>query len=228
VKEIVGVVKVVTLLLSGNYQRGTLMDEDHLTGGLVFMLETFLSKLSVEGIQVIPKAFSLKEEREAGADLGVLLNVDIPGFKLSKAFIAQAKKCECEYKYEYECFRDVDYRLSGNNLGNIVDQCQRMLGFTSSAFVLVYTNNSGCGILAFPAGDVIALSRVTCNKLSALYAIRLDQLFEYFMKCYIGDPMIAKAYWGFDGLVRLMAEYKIRHGLLLMLRSEEERFSSSW
>ena len=213
VRQIVDEVKVVTRQLVENYRRRILMNEDQLTGALVSMLENHLRDLSVRGIQVIPKALSLEEEKKAGADLGVLLNVDIPDFKLSKAFIAQAKKCRC--------FRGLGYRLSGNNLGNVIDQCQRMLGFTSSAFVLVYTGNFYCGILAFPAGDVIALSKVMCTDLSALYAIRLDRLFENFMKCYTGDPRIAKAYWDFGGLTEFMAEHKIRHGLLLMLKSEE-------
>jgi len=215
VRQIVDEVKVVTRQLVDYYQRGILVNEDHLTGALVSMLESRLRGLSLRGIKVIPGAFSLKEEKIAGADLGVLLNVDTPYFKLSKVLIAQAKKCECFY------IENVGYVLGRNYLGNVIEQCQKMLDITPSAFVLVYTNNFDCGILAFPAGDVIALSKVMCTDLSALYAIRLDRLFENFMKCYTGDPRIAKAYWDFGGLTEFMAEHKIRHGLLLMLRSRE-------
>ena len=216
VRQIVDEVKVVTRQLVEDYRRRILVNEDQLTGALVSMLEYRLRDLSVEGIQVIPRALSLKEEKITGADLGVLLNIDTPYFKLSKVLIAQAKKCECFY-----IGKNFGYVLGRNYLGNVIEQCQKMLDITSSAFVLVYTNNFDCGILAFPAGDVIALSKVMCTDLSALYAIRLDRLFENFVKCYTGDPRIAKAYWDFGGLTEFMAEHKIRHGLLLMLRSRE-------
>ncbi|RLF06305.1 MAG: hypothetical protein DRK00_01990 [Thermoprotei archaeon] len=211
VRQVVDAVKIVTRQLVDGYRRRIYVNEDHLTGALVSMLEERLKGLSIRGIRIVPRALSRKEEMVTGADLGVLMNIYTPNFRLSKALIAQAKRCECSK----------GYYLSRGSLGKVVEQCRKMLKITSSAFVLVYTNNFDCGILVFPAGDIIALNRASCTALSMLYTIRLDRLFEIFMKCHVGDPMIAEVYWNFSGLKDFMAEYGIRHGLLLMLISEE-------
>jgi len=216
INQVVTIVDSVTRQIVSNFREGILQGEDRITGALVHALERGLNDSRIEGIEIKVKTFSLKEERETKADLGVLLNVEKPQYRLSKAFIAQAKICECKRGFIFSY---------GNIRNSLIDQCLGMMKITSSSFVIVYTKSYDCGIVAFPAADVYALDNIiSCRRLSYLHKMRLKSLFESFLKCYIGDFKIAHIYWGISGLKAFTSEYSVKHSLLLQLLSGwEER-----
>jgi len=100
------------------FKEKVLEKEDQITGALVSMLADKLSGIRIERIEIKTKAFSLKEEMETKADLGVLLNVKLPEYRLSKVFIAQAKICKCERGFAFS-FSD------GNITSFLLDQCSK-------------------------------------------------------------------------------------------------------
>jgi len=215
IKQIVYLVDLTTRQIVYEFHKGSLQREDQITGALVSTLDNTLSGIRIKDIEIKAKAFSLKEEMETKADLGVLLNVKLPEYKLAKAFIAQAKICK----------RDSAFRFSDGNIKkNLLDQCSKMIEITSSSFVIVYTRNYNCGIRVFPAADVYALdNKISCKSLTHLYSMTLKKLFENFLKCFIGDLNIAPYIWDVKGLKKFLSERRIKHGLLVQLLGEERR-----
>lgn len=217
VDQVVTLVKAVERQVTNDYRMGIYKKEDQLTGALVSQLNRALENVSILGIKVLAVAFGQKEEILTGADLAVMLNVDFPDFRLSKVFIAQAKKCEC--------FKQRGYTLSDGNIDKrLIDQIKKMIDVTTSAFVMIFTRNFNCGILLFPAGDILALNgRISCRLLTGLYHAHLYDIIARFLKCHIGDPRISAKYWGPKGLRQFISDYNIRYGLLLQLISERRR-----
>ena len=218
IQQVVDSVGLTTRRIVSIFKEGIVQKEDQITGALVSELAKKLSGIRIEGIEIKVRAFSLREEKETKADLGVLFNVRLPEYELSKAFIAQAKICRCKRSFP-------SYVFSHDNITkSLLNQCLQMMEITPSSFVIVYTQDYHCGIRVFPAADVYALgNKISCKRLTHLYGMKLKNLFKNFLKCFIGDFKITSYFWGVKGLEEFISEYRIKRGLLVQLLGKERK-----
>lgn len=113
------------------------------------------------------------EEKRHGADLMGVLDIDIPDYRVTKGFLAQAKRAEPGRK------------LSKNDWERLHDQCQVMLSRTPDSFVWVYSMERGVRI--FPAISVVELDT---QDIFDLYDRGVSSFFEYHLECFIGDQRL--------------------------------------
>jgi hypothetical protein len=134
------------------------------------------------------------EERKFGADFMGVLTIDLPNFRISKGFLAQAKIL----KYNGWLPRDERKRLH--------EQCRKMLKITPDSFVFIYSLNS---VLIVPANSVLNSD----VNLDELYSRSVSRFFEEHFESFIGDPRISIP--SASKLEELMAEYDTRSALAL-------------
>jgi hypothetical protein len=101
------------------------------------------------------------------------LNIDLEDFKVSKGFLAQAKKVEPE-----------DY-VRPSVLQDMASQCEMMLRHTPDAFLFLYSIQ---GVSVVPAVSVLG---GTFDNPHELYARSLTRFYEEHFECFIGDREIS-------------------------------------
>jgi hypothetical protein len=116
---------------------------------------------------------SAAEERRHGADLMGVLDIELPGYRAKKGFLAQAKKAEPGTPF------------SNGEWRRLVEQCNIMLRRTPDSFVFIYSAERGIRI--FPANSVVGL---TSNYIFDLYDRGVSGFFESHIECFIGDPRL--------------------------------------
>lgn len=110
------------------------------------------------------------EEKRHGADLMGILDLDLPGYRATKGFLAQAKRAE------------PGQRFSKPDWDRLCSQCDTMLLRTPASFVWVYSRSRGIRI--FSASSVLELeSRCIFD----LYSRAVSSFFENHIECFIGD-----------------------------------------
>lgn len=158
------------------------------------------SLISWEAATVRSGSGSAAEEKEYGADVMGVLSVALPDYKLSKGFLAQAKRAEPERPFrQYEWDR-------------MVHQCERMLAITPDAFVIAYSRKRGVRFISAQA--VRAFSG---NDLFELYDIGVRTFFEKHLQSFIGDSRLHKPDVGI--LKRLATETPEHDQYVLHLRA---------
>jgi hypothetical protein len=110
------------------------------------------------------------EEKRHGADLMGVLDIDLPGYRVAKGFLAQAKRAE------------PNCRFSQRDWDRLHSQCEKMLLRTPDSFVFVYSKSRGIRI--FPATAVLGLKS---RNIFELYDRRVSSFFESHIVCVIGD-----------------------------------------
>ena len=109
------------------------------------------------------------KERVYGADFMGVLTISLPDFEVSKGFLAQAKLVR------------PDRRI---NMGELRDQCEKMLELSPTSFVFLYGPN---GVRVVPALAVTS-SNEDPDK---LYSRSAQRFFEEHFQCFIGDRRIS-------------------------------------
>ncbi|MEQ9567625.1 MAG: hypothetical protein RLN85_17770, partial [Pseudomonadales bacterium] len=132
------------------------------------------------------------QESEFGADFMGVLQIDLPDYKVSKGFLAQAK---------------MSNRSSKSDLAGVKRQCEKMLKFSPESFVFIYDKN---GVRVVPAIGILA----TEFGMSGLYSRPARRFFEEHLECFIGDRRISCP--SPNSLDNLRHEYQARSALLLI------------
>jgi hypothetical protein len=109
------------------------------------------------------------QEKIYGADLLGSLHIDIPGFQVRKGFLAQAKLLK-----PGRAINKVD----------IKSQCEKMLQYTSAAFVFLYSED---GVRVVPAISVVGAG----GAVEDLYSRSAGSFFRAHLECFIGDQAIS-------------------------------------
>lgn len=161
-----------------SYRSGRVLQEPQITDRILGAIEDRLRNRKVHGITWEARTLQTgrgisAEERRHGADLMGVLDIDVQRFKVTKGFLAQAKKAE----------PGVPFLASEWN--RLVAQCNTMLNRTPDAFVTVYSRDRG--IRMFPAAAVIASGS---RDLFELYDRSLSGFFESHIECFIGDTRL--------------------------------------
>jgi hypothetical protein len=156
-------------------------DEDDVTGFLVGSLHTEFDNGDLGGIELRASILrhrkgAAAEERRIGADILIHVSMETSTQSYSKGVLIQAKKSEAT-EYWSQRWR-----------ADLVDQCNKMLSVTASAFVFNYNKNGiRCGAATRVAGASGPTSlRYLCGWTSYRFFLEL-------FRCPIGDPRITSA-----------------------------------
>ena len=185
-------VKYVVDRMTHQIREDKLKDEDHITGAFLSLLEENINRgcSYLRHISINMKVFTRREESAWGADFAVILNMQLYGINgydivQAKGFLAQAKKCSCVPQG----------RLKGKiDSKRLKFQCEKMLMYTPSSYIVIYTDDLTCGFKVIPAINVASLSRVwKCRDLQSVSSIKsFSRFFRDFLECYVGDDRLVK------------------------------------
>ena len=156
-------------------------DEDDVTGFLIVSLHTEFDNSELDGVEIRASILRHRkgvaaEERRIGADILIDVSMDTPTQSYSKGVLIQAKKSEV-----------TDY-WSPQWRADLLDQCNKMLDVTASAFVFNYSKDGiRCGAATRVAG---AHGRSGLRYLCGWTSYRF---FLELFRCPIGDPRITSA-----------------------------------
>lgn len=115
------------------------------------------------------------QESKYGADFAGVLSIDIPGFKVDKGFLAQAKLLDPRQGFP---------KLEFNRLKA---QCELMLKRTPDSFVFVYSRG---GVVVVPAISVVSSEPRNPHD---FYSRSVPRFFEEHFESFIGDRRLHAA-----------------------------------
>lgn len=137
------------------------------------------------------------QEVRHGADFFGVLLLDLPGYRVQKGFLAQAKRIE-----PGQYFRNADQQ-------DLRDQCESMLNRTPVSYVFLYSKMSGIRVVS--AIDVLA-STPYSNPLD-LSTWSLREFFKAHFECFIGDYRVSGA--SRHELELMAADVRARNGIVI-------------
>lgn len=144
------------------------------------------------------------QESKFGADFMGVLHVDLPDYKVSKGFLAQAKMSK---------------RSSKRDMRQLRRQCEKMLKLSPDSFVFIYGMS---GVRVIPAIAVLA----TESAMGELYSRSAKRFFEEHLERFIGDRNISCP--SPETLEDLREKFEARSAILLMGgRITDEKFARS-
>ena len=180
-------------------EQGRVEQEPAFTDRMLGRIEQAMEGYSHHGVSWTAKTLTDRgpgaQESRFGADFFGVLDIRLPGYSLTKGFLAQAKLVEPGSYF------------SPSEAGRLREQCERMLRLSASSFVFLYSRG---GIVALPAIAVIASARTNPHN---LYSRSAARFFEEHFASFLGDRRISvpeKA-----NLDVLAEEYAARSGIRL-------------
>ena len=183
------------------YAEGRIEHEPEITDRMLGAIESCLNYTQVNGLVWQAKTFTSRgrnaQETQYGADFMGVLDVDLPNYKVTKGFLAQAKRLE----------RDQPVYSKARN--QMTSQCEAMLSRTCESFLFVYSREE-FGVV--PAVAVLASNGVNPW---GLYPKAISTFFELHFESFIGDPRISAP--NEDGLRALSEEFRVGKTLWLRL-----------
>jgi hypothetical protein len=153
--------------------------EPQLTDRLLGRVSTSIEGYRSKGVTWTAKTLTDRgpgaQERQYGADFVGVLDVDLPEFRVTKGFLAQAKLLR-------------NRRIPSGEYDRMLSQCDRMLSLSPESFVFFY---SSTGIRIVPANAVLGASGQTALlNPEALYSRKISTFYEDHLECFIGDRRI--------------------------------------
>ena len=212
---------------------GWISEEDHVTSKLMDSIEHTINQSGYHGIRFQAKIFQGRgrgsEESRTGADIGGVLEINLAGYYVKKGFLAQAKIVKARgYKFSpYFGFPpQPQFDIKRNELERLVEQCKKMLRFTSDAYVFFYSKN---GIAVAPAIAIVAFGmnfQVFQPFSELIYHKPIGLFYEEYLKSFIGDLRIGEALPSMDQLELLCKEYDLRY--VQYIGVQEEVTKEEW
>ena len=136
------------------------------------------------------------EESRSGADIALFIDINIPGYKLAKGLLIQAKMVDSNGRIQ-----------SKVEQVRLIDQCKKMLSITSSSFVWTYGDR---GIDVYSANAVLASNGLLNN----IVGTWDNSIFFYdFFICWIGDCSMESITR--DSLDEYISSMNIKYGVML-------------
>ena len=175
--------------------------EPAMTDRMLGAIEMSLRDYRVKGIRWSAKTLTDRgrgsQESKYGADFMGVLDIALPGFKVSKGFLAQAKLIR---------------NGSSGNLDELKQQCDKMLNLSSDSFVFLYSID---GVRVVPAISVLAANFDPLE----LYSRSAQRFFEEHLQCFIGDRNIRSSTP--DTLHNLWQRYDARRAIVIKAKTEQ-------
>jgi hypothetical protein len=185
---------------------GRVQQEPAFTDRFIAYVQSQLHGRSLAGVcwsaVTLPDRGRNSAESQLGADLLSVVRFDLPGFSVTKGFLAQAKLVEPATSF------------STAESQKLKEQCEKMLAVSPASFVFLYSLQSGVQVV--PAIEVVGAR--DCNP-HELTTRSIPQFFTEHFECFIGDRRFSAA----DGrqLEILREEYRARRVLALVARPGE-------
>ena len=152
----------------------SLPDEPAITAALVTRFRDALDEHEKAGLRWSAKVLSSHgpgaEEGTFGADLVGILHLKLPELDVTKGFLAQAKK------------QNDGKKLSSTEWKRLVEQCKKMLMYSSTSFVFIYSFN---GFFVVPAVSVLGCKNR--EDLHTLHPVRIHDFYKQHFRCFVGD-----------------------------------------
>ena len=164
---------------------------DRMLGGIEESLQDFRTRGIRWSAKTLTDRGRASQEAHCGADFMGVLNIDLPDYRMSKGFLAQAKLVRSRKVAD---------------LAELKRQCTRMLNLSPDSFVFLYNPT---GVRVVPASSVVA----SCGDPSSLYSRSAKRFFEEHLQCFIGDRNISSPTPG--ALEELSRRWEARKTLLL-------------
>ena len=184
-----------------------LPEEPEVTSALVTRFRDALDGYGKAGIRWSAKILSSHgrgtEERIFGADFLGALHIEFPDFEVRKGFLAQAKK------------QDEGKVLSTSEWNRLTEQCKRMMKYSTTSFVFVYSHN---GFAVVPAVSVLACRGR--EDLHTLHPMTIHRFYKKHFFCFVGDHGI------YDSSPSVLEELRYRTGLAVKATSTDSPESS--
>jgi len=190
-------------LSTDDLNRDLVEQEPHVTDRMLGRIAQSIEGYKAKGVTWTAKTLTDHapgaQERQYGADFVGVLEIDIPGYKVKKGFLAQAKLMKSD-------------NMNRRDFNRMVDQCKMMLELSPASFVFHYSFED---IRVIPAIAVLAASgpAVVLNP-DAMYSRSISSFYEGHFECFIGDMRISEA------SERTLEELRARSLLYLAARSE--------
>lgn len=142
-----------------------------------------LDEKTISNVKFQVYLFKKKEENITGADIAGILEMNVDGQRVVKAYLAQAKVAQVGKNRMDETYVKC-------NDPRILGQVNDMLRLSSSSYVFLYSVQ---GIEVVSAHAVIlANSSVISTEL--LYSHKFGDFYKEFFKCFIGDSKLVAPY----------------------------------
>ena len=155
-------------------------EETDFTGEMLGRMKEAMHGFRTRGVRWTAKILtshrSNAQESTFGADFIGVVTFDLPDYKVTKGFLAQAKRIE-----HGGSMRSRDWE-------RLVGQCKRMLDISPEAFVFLYSPE---GISVIPAVAIVSAQR--CRKLAEFYSRSAVRFYEDHFECFVGDLRINSA-----------------------------------
>lgn len=168
---------------------------DRMLGRIEQSMEGFQSKGITWSAKTLTSLGPGSQESIYGADFLGVLSIDIPGYKVSKGFLAQAKLIE------------KSDNISPKEYERMQDQCKKMLSLSPSSFVFLYSKTA---VSIVPAISIVSSIKINPH---LLYSRTSSRFYMDHFSSFVGDKKIniphAKA------LESLLQEFNSRSGIFL-------------
>ena len=180
-------------------RQGRVEHEPAMTDRMLGAIEESLTDYQHKGIRWTAKTLTDRgqnsQESKYGADFMGVLNIELPDFRVSKGFLAQAKLIR---------------NKSAGNVAQLKKQCEKMLKLSPDSFVFLYGRS---GVRVVPALSVIGSNLDPLQ----LYDRSAQRFFEDHLECFIGDRSIKSA--SPKTLEAMRVQFKARSAILLKARA---------
>ncbi len=175
------------------YRLSRVTDEPHITDRLFGAIESRVrnlrfgpvassgwggglrSPISWEAMTLRSGPHSAAHEKRYGADILGVFSADLPSYRISKGFLAQAKRAEPGANFD---------RTEWDRL---IAQCERMLMITPDSFVVAYSKKQGVRFFS-----ALAVTSLKGRDLFELYSMATRTFFERHFQSFIGDRRLDK------------------------------------
>lgn len=177
--------------------------EPHLTDRMLGRIAESIEGYKSKGVSWTAKTLTDhgpgSQEKQYGADFVGVLDINIPGYKVKKGFLAQAKLLKSD-------------NMNPHDFDRLIDQCKQMLELSPESFVFHYSPGGirvipGIAVLAANGPDVVFSA-------DEMYSRRISTFYEAHFECFIGDMRIS------EPSQRTLAELRARQLLYVAARSE--------
>jgi hypothetical protein len=159
-----------------DYERGRVGEEPDFTGRMLGRIAEAMDGYELKGVRwdarILTSHGPGAQERRIGADFLGVLEVDLPGYRTTKGFLAQAK------------LLGRSGNITRTELVRLQDQCDSMLAQSSASYVFLYSASS---ITVVPAVAILAMS---LGAFRSIYSRDIAKFFEEHFECFVGDPRL--------------------------------------
>jgi len=191
VREIANAIAEESEQVISAYRRARITDEPHITDRLMGAIEArvrnmshgpaistgygggILAPIRWEVMTLRSGPGSAAHEKKFGADILGVFNAELPNYKISKGFLAQAKRAE-----PGEFFARAEWN-------RMIEQCNRMLNLTPDAFIIAYSKKKGVRFFS-----ALAVTSLNSRDMFDLYSMAPRAFFERHFQSFIGDKRL--------------------------------------